>query len=223
MNVIRKSIYRCCLLLIVVTLAGCERPIEKMDPLAIDDITKVNPEYVRTNGAVYQVGYDDNLYGSSRAHRVGDLLTVHLVEDTTATDNISSKTSRTSTLKDSMSISPDITSGGIDISGNNQFNGSGTSNQSNKIRGDITVTVIKVLPGERLVVKGYKTITLSYGVEKVGISGVVREEDINTADNSVNSSQVADAHIAYLNQGDLKTSAHKGWLSKFFSGALWPV
>lgn len=208
---------------VVLLLCGCQPPVQKMDPLALNDITQAIPHFRRTNGAIYQQGNENSLYSSSRAHRVGDLLTVHLVEDTSAQDNVSSNTSRTSTLNDSFNITPDISSGGLEINGNNKYSGSGDSKQSNKITGDVTVTVIRVLPEDRLVVKGYKTISLSNGVEKVGISGVVREEDINTLDNSVNSSQVADAHIAYLSKGDLNTSAQKGWLTRIFSGFFWPV
>lgn len=212
-------------ILSVLLLSACSPPVQQMDPLALNDITEAVPHFKRTDGAIYQQGNQDTLYGSSRAHRVGDLLTVHLVEDTSATDNVSSNTNRTSTLKDSYGITPagSAGTGSLSISGDNKFSGSGDSKQSNKISGDLTVTVIRELPDEKLVVKGYKTISLSNGTEKVGISGVVREEDINTLDNSVNSSQVADAHIAYLSKGDLNTSAQKGWLTRIFSSFFWPV
>lgn len=206
----------------MVILQGCATPLEKMDPLAMGPVNVPMPTVTHTDGAIYALGSDNSLYGSSRAHRVGDLLTVHVDENTDAQDLVTSNTDRTSSNKDSLSVTNTGISGGVESSGENKFTGSGNSHQNNKITGDTTVTVIKVLPNSNLIVKGYKTITLSNGVEKIGISGIVKESDINSTDNSVMSSQIADAHIAYLGHGDLHTSTEKGWLSRVFSSSFWP-
>lgn len=206
-------------------LAGCYSPKnwKQKDPLHIDQIDETMPNLSRTQGAIYQQGSDTYLYGSSRAHRVGDLLTVHVDENINAQGSVSSDTSRTSTLKDSLALTNVINPGSLDISGDNKYSGSGKSQQSNTITGDITVTVIRLLSNGNLVIRGYKTMTLSNGIQKIGISGIVRQIDINSADNSVLSSKIADAHIAYLGRGDLTTSSKKGWLSRLYSGSLWPL
>lgn len=189
----------------------------------MDPIDMPMPIPSTTDGAIYTHNHDVYLYGSSRAHRIGDLLTVHVNENTDAQDKVSSSTDRSSATAGSVSLDSDIDfSASMDSSGSNKFSGSGNSHQSNRITTDITARVIEVLPNNNLVVKGYKTITLSNGVEKIGISGIVKVEDINSQDNSVMSSQIADAHIAYLGQGDLHLSAEKGWLSRIFGSPVWP-
>jgi flagellar L-ring protein precursor FlgH len=49
----------------------------------------------------------------------------------------------------------------------------------------------------------------------------VRAADI-TPDNTVLSSQVADAHIVYGGQGVLADANSKGWLSRVFDSSWWP-
>lgn len=221
-----KTYLQCCALIVVVTLLqGCmSQPNWKQgDPLKINNINEPMPYVKRTNGAIYQQGSDTYLYGSSRAHRVGDLLTVHVDENINAQDSMSSSTSRSSTLKDGIALTSVIKPGTLDISGDNKYAGAGNSQQSNTITGDITVTVIRVLSNGNLVIRGYKTLVLSNGTEKIGISGIVRQIDINSADNSVLSSKIAEAHIAYLGRGDLKRSSSKGWGSKIYSGSVWPL
>jgi flagellar L-ring protein precursor FlgH len=222
-----KKIYlQCCFVVSVVgLLQGCmpHNNWKRADPLRIDKINEPMPYVKRTNGAIYQQGSDTYLYGSRRAHRVGDLLTVHVDENLNAQDSMSSTTSRTSVLKDGIGLTSVIKPGTLDITGDNRYAGVGNSQQSNTITGDITVTVIRVLSNSNLVIRGYKTLFLSNGTEKIGISGIVRQIDINSADNSVLSSKIAEAHIAYLGRGDLKRSSSKGWGSKIYSGSIWPL
>lgn len=218
----------CCgasLMVFVSLVSSCAQPNSphKKDPLALNDVRESMYYVKKTNGAIYQQGSDGYLYGSSRAHRVGDLLTVHVDENLNAQDNITSNTSRTSTLKDSLALTSVVKPGALEINGANVYAGSGKSQQSNVITGDITVTVIRVMTNGNLVIRGYKTLTLTNGIEKIGIAGIVRQIDINSADNSVLSSKIADAHIAYLGHGDLTRSAHKGWLTRIFGGSIWPV
>ena len=208
-----------------ILLTGCfsSQQWRPVDPLAMNSIDEPIPCLVKTKGSIYQQGSDTYLYGNSRAHRVGDLLTVHVDENLYAHGDTSSDTSRKSEVKDSIALTKVINSGSLDINGENKYSGSGKSSQSNKVTGDITATVIRKLANGNLVIRGYKTLTLSNGVEKIGISGIVREEDIKSEDNSVKSSMIANEHIAYFGRGDLSESSKKGWLSRLFSGSLWPV
>ena len=161
----------CCGLSFLVFLSfvsGCAQPrsAHEKDPLALNDVHQ-SMYYVRkTNGAIYQQGSDGYLYGSSRAHRVGDLLTVHVDENLNAQDNITSNTSRINTLKDKLALTSVINPGTLEVNGSNIYAGAGKSQQSNVVTGDITVTVIRVLANGNLVIRGYKTLTLTNGIEK---------------------------------------------------------
>ena len=180
-----------------------------------------------SNGAIYQSGYDMVLFEDMRARRVGDILTVLLVEQTDAVT-----TSKTELDKKSNNSMPNPTlfgrmnlfgskGLGLDIDSASDFEGEGKSNQSNKLSGDITVTVAGVLPNGNLLVQGEKWIQINQGSEYVRLKGIVRPVDIS-ATNSVLSSQVADAKISYGGKGTLSNVNATGWLVRFFMGPLWP-
>jgi flagellar L-ring protein precursor FlgH len=119
-----------------------------------------------------------------------------------------------------------LTIHGVPIMSNNiadsaKFAGEGDSAQSNSITGFITVTVQKVLPNGNLYVKGEKNIAINQGSEFVRLSGVIRPIDL-APDNSINSSQVANAKIAYGGKGALADANAQGWLSRFFNSPWTP-
>ncbi|HCB15275.1 MAG TPA: flagellar basal body L-ring protein, partial [Gammaproteobacteria bacterium] len=78
-----------------------------------------------------------------------------------------------------------------------------------------------VYPNGNLAIRGEKMLTLNQGEEVVQISGVIRPEDIQT-DNSILSSQVADAKITYAGNGVLADANTVSWLGRFFLSPLWP-
>jgi flagellar L-ring protein precursor FlgH len=205
-------------------IAGDVRPYPAMAPI----VPVVAPSAPATAGAIYAAGPGLQLYSDRRARDVGDLLTITLTESTTA-----QTTANTSTNKESeVSIgSPTIfgapvTLGGKDIlsasaAGTRDFTGKGTSAQSNRLQGSVTVTVMQRLPNGNLVVQGAKNLRLNQGDELVQVQGIVRAGDI-APDNTIPSSRVADARIVYGGRGPVAQSNAMGWLSRFFNSALTP-
>ncbi|HAS51981.1 MAG TPA: flagellar basal body L-ring protein, partial [Gammaproteobacteria bacterium] len=84
-----------------------------------------------------------------------------------------------------------------------------------------SAVVVGVYPNGNLAIRGEKMLTLNQGEEMVQISGVIRPEDIK-ADNSILSSQVADAKITYAGNGSLADANTIGWLGRFFLSPLFP-
>lgn len=172
------------------------------------------------NGAIFQVagGYAA-LYEGSRAKRVGDPLTIVLVEKTAASKSSGSNLDSAGGL----SITPPTTGAlalfkGTDASasGARNFKGTGTADQANSLSGEVSVTVAEVYANGTMLVRGQKRVTLNRGDEFVQIKGIVRPADID-ADNRVLSTRVADAQIAYTGKGDVARAARQGWLGHFFS------
>lgn len=182
----------------------------------------------QNNGAIYQAGYDVTLFEDIKAKRVGDILTILLVEQTDA-----KKSANTETSRDTEVSIPDPTlfGGTVEIGGRNilnnslssehSFEGDGDSSQSNKLDGNITVSVIEVLPNGNLMVQGEKWISINQGDEYIRLQGIVRPIDIR-ADNTVFSTQVGNILIKYGGTGTLANSNRKGWLAEFFTSVLWP-
>ena len=102
------------------------------------------------------------------------------------------------------------------VANNADFDGEGTSAQSNRLEGDVTVTVAERLANGNLLVRGQKWITINQGQEFVRIQGIVRPIDIDP-DNSISSLKVADAMIAYGGKGAIANANAPGILSRFFN------
>jgi flagellar L-ring protein precursor FlgH len=171
------------------------------------------------NGSIFQAstGYSA-LYEGWRARRVGDPLTIVLVERTAASKSSSSKLDSGG----GFSITPPsagplalFDKAEASVSGNRNFNGKGSADQSNSLSGEVSVTVAEVYPNGTMLVQGQKRVTLNRGDEFVRIKGLVRVADIS-ADNRVLSTRVADAQISYTGKGDVARAGRQGWLSRFF-------
>ncbi|HEX7822573.1 MAG TPA: flagellar basal body L-ring protein FlgH [Sphingobium sp.] len=175
----------------------------------------------QANGSIFQAagGYAP-LTSGSLASRVGDILTISLVERTQATKSNSAKTDRSGNI----ALTPPTTGplsnlfspSDIAASGAQAFKGAGDAAQSNALSGEITVTIEKVLPNGAMLVRGEKQLTLNRGDEFVQISGIVRQADIGP-DNRVSSTRVADARITYSGKGEIARASSQGWLQRFFS------
>ena len=82
--------------------------------------------------------------------------------------------------------------------------------------GQVSVHVVRVMPGGNLEILGQKKLTLNNGDEYVRLHGIVRPNDI-LANNIVMSDRVANAEITYIGAGDLADAGRRGWLSRFIS------
>lgn len=183
------------------------------------------------NGAIYQSGHDVPLFENSVAHRVGDVLTITLDEKTDASKSAittTKKGTKVDTAVPSLLGASPLANGrnalnllGSSLSGDSSFDGEGNSKQSNQLTGDISVTVAKRLANGNLLVRGQKWITINQGREFVRIQGIVRPVDIGP-DNTVPSTKVADATIAYGSKGALNDTNTKGWLARFFDSKWMP-
>jgi flagellar L-ring protein precursor FlgH len=202
--------------------------------LPIDDQTFAPPEPISvqhappTDGAIYRANTDMRLFEDQKANRVGDILTVRLSERTQA-----SKASQTSVAKSTDStIANPIVLGrpithkgdpvfGGSLAGENSFDGSGASSQSNSLAGDITVTVIDRLPNGNLVIRGEKWVTLNQGREFIQLSGTIRPNDIET-DNTLLSTRIANAQITYSSKGVMADANRMGFVARFFNSVFSP-
>lgn len=181
------------------------------------------PAATQGNGAIYQAGTDISLFENAVARRVGDTLTIRLTEHTNASKTSSTKTKKATSINlpgPTIAGRP-VTRHGTEILNANvqnetSFDGEGASTQSNRLFGEITVTVAQRLPNGNLLVRGQKWITINQGREYVRIQGIVRPIDIEP-DNSVSSLKVADAQIYYGATGALADANRPGILARFFN------
>jgi flagellar L-ring protein FlgH len=211
--------------LLALSLAGCAArfPRESQQPIEL-------PQFAQppADGAIFHVGYSAALFENPTARNVGDTVTVILQEATAATK--SSQTDTAKTTKDSLAA-PTVLGNNVTIHGTpilsgslnnaNSFSGSGDSKQSDSLVGDITVTVVKRLLNGNLLVRGEKYVDINQGSEFVRLEGIIRPIDISAA-NTIPSSEVADARIAYGEKGALADANRPGLLARFFNSPWLP-
>jgi flagellar L-ring protein precursor FlgH len=212
---------------VLVVLAGCasQPRIENFDatwPEPVADTAMIS-------GSIYQAGHDIALFENSVARRVGDTVTINLQESTAAQKSSSTTTSKSSKIDIPGPVlggSPVTINGNeifsANIENNREFDGSGDSQLSNKLQGNITVTVAQRLTNGNLLVRGQKWIGINQGREFIRIQGVIRPIDI-LPDNSIPSYKVADASISYGGQGVLADANRPGLLSRFFNSRWNPL
>ncbi|PAU63504.1 flagellar basal body L-ring protein [Pseudomonas sp. PIC25] len=215
-------------------LTGCMSPPPKPnDPYYAPVLPRTPLPAAQNNGAIYQAGFETNLYDDRKAYRVGDIITITLNERTQASKNANSKLQKdssaniglTSLLGGAVSMANPLTGNsmslGAEYDASRETDGSGQAAQSNSLQGSITVTVAEVLPNGILSVRGEKWMTLNTGDELVRIAGLVRADDIGT-DNTVPSTRIADARITYSGTGAFADASQPGWLDRFFMSPMWP-
>ena len=198
-------------------LFGKKKPAE--DFTAVHPLPVAAPAPAPATGAIFQAadGYAA-LHEGWRARRVGDPLTIVLVERTAASKSSTSKLDSGG----GFGLTPPTTgplnlfnTSDASASGTRNFNGTGTAGQANSLSGEISVTVAQVYPNGTMLVQGQKRVTLNRGDEFIQIKGLVRTADVDH-DNRVLSTRVADAQIAYTGKGDVARAGRQGWLSRFF-------
>lgn len=207
------------------------QPVQPNDPSYAPILRTLPAADDAINGSLYRENVALSLFDDGKATHIGDILTVVLQESTS-----SSKSSNVEITKENeTTISPAAASGtlfgsqptiggfGLNtaLTGEREFKGEAEADQSNRLTGNISVTVVDVHPNGTLVIRGEKWITLNRGNEFIRISGMVRPQDV-TPDNTIASNKIANARIAYSGTGELADSQQMGWLSRFFNSAIWP-
>ncbi len=206
--------------LLAVTLPmAAEAKKEKTAPIVYSPTAPQASVAQPTSGAIFLAENYTPLTSGARAGRIGDILTIVLVERMSATKSNSATTGRNG----SVGLTPPATGplnlfnpSDINMGGDQSFKGKGEAAQSNALTGELSVTVAAVYPNGTILVRGEKLVTLNRGDEAVQFSGLVRTADIGV-DNRVPSTRVADALIRYTGQGEIARGSQQGWLQRFFS------
>ena len=188
-------------------------------------------------GSIFAASEADTLFEDSRARRVGDLVVVKLVENTKAQN----KAETTSNKKSSndyqvaamfnrghagfipfMPIGPQPSVGlpVLDTESTSGINATGKTKRENYVTTSLATRVLRVLPGGLMEIEGAREIRVNEETEYMVVRGMIRSKDVS-ADNSVLSTQIADASIEYYGKGVLADKQKPGWFSRLMDN-VWP-
>jgi flagellar L-ring protein FlgH len=224
----------------ILGLSGCASLSKNMPVL--NEPKKVEqpqlPEYASPRmeeGSLWSEAQGMGLFQDRRACKVGDIVTVRIVEDPEAALNANTKTSRSSSIEGKLEFlgymkalaeknSRLAQNPGVDplfksdLTSN--FDGKGTSNRDGHVAAYVPAMVMKVLPNGHLVVNGKREISVNHETQYITITGIVRPDDIGSS-NEVSSTFMADAKIVYSGTGPLADKQKPGWLGRAIDH-VWP-
>lgn len=208
----------------IVGLSGCAVAPDSIvqHPTTARPITPVAAPVA--NGSIFQAASYRPMFEDRRARLVGDTLVIVINERTSAGKSAASASSKNGSVAAAapsiFGLAPGITSrlsaaGESEISYDDKNSGS----SSNNFAGTLAVTVIDVLPNGNLLVSGEKQVALDKGSEFIRFSGVVNPTTV-TGNNTVSSTQVADARIEYRSNSQIDAAQVFASLTRFFLSVL---
>lgn len=213
-------------------LAGCGSTMDRLSQVgqtpkltAIEDPT-TTPGYrpVQMPMPVIQpVAYSPNslwqsgsrtFFKDQRARNIGDILTVKVdISDKAAFDNTSARSRASSdstgvggalgTAIDMVALPANMAASDIaSTKGASAYKGTGSIDRSEKLSTNVAAVVTQLLPNGNLVIEGRQEVRVNYEIRELIVAGVVRPEDI-AADNTIESTKIAEARISYGGRGQI--------------------
>ena len=211
-------------------LVGCaEVGFRDIPPERVYIPSSQSPAAPDADGSIFSRAGQDSLLGQDRARKPGDILTVLIDEQVSASTSASNNASRNSATTALTPVAlADLNRrlGKLWASDMNpaessiESSGEGTAEQAGRIEGEVTAVVTEVLPNGLLAIRGYKRLELTRGVQLIRLTGFVRPMDIQP-DNTVRSRRLADADISFAAKGELADASRAGWMNRALL-KLWP-
>jgi flagellar L-ring protein precursor FlgH len=169
-------------------------------------------------------------FKDQRAARIGDLLTVTV--NITDKANIANETQRSRSNKEDSGITDFIgakTLGAqaqkvlpgriLTADSTASSDGKGSVNRQEALQTNVAAVVTQVLPNGNLVVEGKQEIRVNFEIRELIVAGIVRPEDIQS-DNTIDSSKIAQARIAYGGRGQITDVQQPRYGQQFFDVVL---
>jgi flagellar L-ring protein precursor FlgH len=156
------------------------------------------------------------LTADNKAFRVGDVITVQVFENASATTSADTDTRRKNAV--SADLTQNAKARGVALSTNGDFDGGGRTQRSNRVLITLSVSVRGLLPNGDLQVAGEQSLVINGEQQKVTLEGRVRPQDVSDG-NVVLSTRLADARISYHGEGALTERQQRPWWRQFLDWA----
>jgi flagellar L-ring protein precursor FlgH len=170
-------------------------------------------------------GPQASMFADRKAASVGDILTIVVSESVAASNSQSTKSSRDASISDAVSnfIYPtgnvSLKNKGVmpslALTGKASNSGGGDISNNQSLTARAAVLVSDVLPNGNLVIEGLRVVTFSGETQYVVLHGLVRANDI-TPENTIASSNIAEARLEFYTEGQLTDAQKRGWFSKLY-------
>jgi flagellar L-ring protein precursor FlgH len=223
-------------------LCGCGQMVEKRffpKPTESEMVREVNrlsqtevgQKNIRpaSHGSLWPADDHVFFYADKKALRVGDIITVRIVENAQAQNSADTDLTRSSAAKAGLStffgkkkilglfnLGDEL----LNSSAENSHQGSGSTTRTGQLTATMTAVVREVLANGNLVIQGTRELLVNHEQQFITLTGIVRPQDVSR-DNVVVSSQLADANITIGGLGVVDDKQRSGWGTWIFD-LIWP-
>lgn len=229
----RRLLSAICLCCVVLT---AKEKKKQPAPAVISPIDRLlaSPDTIRTNstssaspGSTFFGGAPFlDLAADVRARNVGDLVTVVVLDQASATSQGTTSSQRTSAANSSISslFGPKSAHNALNnlvkLSGQQQLSGQGATTRQTTVSTTVSARVLGVLPNGDLIVEGSKLISINSEFQTVSLRGIVRQTDLGQS-NSIGSNQVEDLEVRINGRGVVADAIRRpNFLYRLFLGLL---
>ncbi len=165
-------------------------------------------------GSLYDPITYHPLTSDLRVRHVGDLVTVMVYENASATSTANTSAGRDGNVGFNIQAPGKGYAGGIKT--NNQLEGRGQTQREGKVLAQITVSIKAIAPNGDLTIAGDQLLEINNERQQIKLEGNIRQQDISDT-NVVLSTRVANAKISYVGDGDLADKQRPGWWQRFLT------
>jgi len=196
-------------------MAPITNPLEAQNYQPVSMPTPKYPDQYAGVNSLWKKG-SSGFFQDQRASKVGDIITVNISAQDTAT--MKNKTEQTrDTNSDSVNINafagyekyakdylPDAVDAAtlFDVQSDHDITGEGKIDRSESIDMTMAAVVIQVLPNDNLVIEGTQEIRVNYELRQLSVRGIIRRADISS-NNTIESSKIAELRVSYGGKGTI--------------------
>lgn len=219
---------RIMLAVVFIVSAGCVYPQVQL-PKETDEQIIPAQKVSYANGSIWQAGSVSPM-DDFRARKLGDIVTVVVVEEASASKQATTGTKReagiSASIPNFMGVETTVLADKINLNSlvkantSSDFGGSGTTTRKDVLNATISARVTEVLPNGDLRIEGSRSVRVNNEEQIITLRGTVRPKDINH-ENMISSAHIADARIAYSGNGLINDRQQPGWLFNFVD-KIWP-
>ncbi len=171
-------------------------------------------------GRTVEAQHTTSMFSDRKAHRVGDVITILVVEYSSATSEAKTSSKKENDVgflgtggPQAQAYSPIY---GLRGQVNNGFNGNAGVQRKGQLRTKITATISEIMANGNFIIQGSRLMDLNGEKETTTITGTIRSEDISWQ-NTILSTQVADVQIVYQGKGVVNSGQKPGLIAKLFN------
>jgi flagellar L-ring protein FlgH len=225
-------------------LAGCVPASKQPAPMPQITPSVAKPPPPSENpGSVFSQNQPTFLLDDTRARRIGDIVTVNIVD--TSKSDLKAETKNDKTASQELGVAAYFgrksvngnllgelgydnlgmkgatgTSPIVSTSNTSKFQSKGETKRESAVTASIACRIVNILPGGVMQIEGARQTRVNNENQIIVVKGLVRPIDVGP-NNTVATTQLADCQIEYYGEGDLADRQKSGWLTRLLDN-VWP-